>query len=139
MWKSTLCEVFIVIFLQNSRSYTALKTKNKYVLQNNSMDMESFTTRYSVSKLQLKPKHCFLVLLGHWCLRNVNLRAPEAVRSGESLTLSCTYVLEREKLYSVKFYLGDIEFYRFVPRESPPTRVFRPNGVSIKVRAPFGC
>lgn len=69
----------------------------------------------------------------------MNLRAPEAVRSGESLTLSCTYVLEREKLYSVKFYLGDIEFYRFVPRESPPTRVFRPNGVSIKVRGPFGC
>lgn len=86
-----------------------------------------------------KPKHCFLVLSGHWCLRNVNLRAPEAVRSGESLTVSCTYVLEREKLYSVKFYLGDIEFYRFVPRESPPTRVFRPNGVSIKVTAPFGC
>lgn len=59
MWKSTLCGVFIVIFLQNSRSYTALKTKNKYVTQHNAMDIESFTTRYSVSKLQFTTKALF--------------------------------------------------------------------------------
>lgn len=57
--ESILCGVFIVIILQNSRSYTALKTKNKYVTQHNAMDMESFTTRYSVSKLQLTTKALF--------------------------------------------------------------------------------
>lgn len=70
---------------------------------------------------------------GSWCLRNVVLRVPEAAKTGGSLSLSCDFSLEQEQLYSVKFYQGDKEFYRYVPEESPPTRVFPIEGVTVDV------
>ncbi|XP_046681586.1 uncharacterized protein LOC124368354 [Homalodisca vitripennis] len=69
----------------------------------------------------------------YWCLKDVALRVPEAVRAGDSLTLSCDFILEQEHLYSVKFYQGDTEFYRYVPEESPPTRVFPIEGVNVDI------
>lgn len=67
-------------------------------------------------------------------MRDVSLRVPEAVRAGETLTLTCNFTLEKqERLYSVKFYQGDTEFYRFVPGEAPPTRVFALEGVKVDV------
>ncbi|XP_046679162.1 uncharacterized protein LOC124366609 [Homalodisca vitripennis] len=74
-----------------------------------------------------------LIVQGNQCLRDVRLRVPVAVRSGESLPLSCDFTLEHELLYSVKFYKGDTELYRFVPQESPPTRVFPLDGVSVDI------
>lgn len=57
-------------------------------------------------------------------LKGVRIWNPEAIRAGESLRLSCDYDLEGVPLYSIKWYFDDQEFYRFVPKESPPTRVF---------------
>ncbi|XP_046681427.1 uncharacterized protein LOC124368196 [Homalodisca vitripennis] len=74
-----------------------------------------------------------LAVQGHWCLRDVTLKVPVAVRVGESLTLSCDFSLEQERLYSVKFYQGDTEFYRFVPGETPPTRVFALDGIKVDI------
>lgn len=70
-------------------------------------------------------------------LKGVRIWNPEAIRAGELLRLSCDYDLEGVPLYSIKWYFGDQEFYRFVPKESPPTRVFPLSGttsvdVSIK-------
>nr|XP_014290609.2 uncharacterized protein LOC106689905 [Halyomorpha halys] len=67
------------------------------------------------------------------CLKGVALRLPEAVQTGQSLQLVCDYDLEGAPLYSVKFYQGESEFYRFVPKESPPTRVFPLPGVDAVV------
>ncbi|XP_075220269.1 uncharacterized protein LOC142323857 [Lycorma delicatula] len=61
----------------------------------------------------------------------MNLIVPTAVRVGDSLNISCVYDLERETLYSVKFYRGDQEFYRYIPKESPPTKVFPMDGVNV--------
>lgn len=61
-------------------------------------------------------------------LKGVRIWSPEAIRAGESLRLSCDYDLEGVPLYSIKWYFGDQEFYRFVPKESPPTRVFPLSG-----------
>lgn len=66
-------------------------------------------------------------------LKNVRLRAAEAVKTGERLRLGCNYELESAPLYSVKWYFGDNEFYRFVPKESPPTRVFPLDGFNVDV------
>lgn len=76
-------------------------------------------------------QHCLVSVV--WCLRDVELVAPSAVRAGGSLTLECLYDLESAPLYSIKFYLGDQEFYRYVPKESPPTRVFPLPGVQVDV------
>ena len=35
---------------------------------------------------------------------------------GEDITLTCEYRLERDTLYSIKWYRDDREFFRFIPR-----------------------
>ncbi|XP_074036711.1 uncharacterized protein isoform X2 [Leptinotarsa decemlineata] len=54
----------------------------------------------------------------------MHIRAPEAVKRGESVTLVCDYDLESAALYTIKWYRDDEEFYRFVPKESPPFQAF---------------
>lgn len=63
---------------------------------------------------------------GVWSLRNLSMSVPRAVLSGErqSVTLRCSYDLEGAALYSIRWYLAQTEFYRFVPRELPPSKVF---------------
>lgn len=63
----------------------------------------------------------------------MQLRAAEAIRAGETLHLECNYDLENALLYSIKWYFGDNEFYRYVPKESPPTRVFPLPGVVVDI------
>jgi purine-cytosine permease-like protein len=57
-------------------------------------------------------------------LRDMHIKVPEAVRVGDSVTLACNYDLESAALYTIKWYRYDSEFYRYVPKESPPSRVF---------------
>ena len=62
---------------------------------------------------------------------------PQAVKAGSTLQLVCTYDLGDDSLYSMKFYQGDHEFYRYVPKESPPTRVFPLPGINVNVSTTF--
>uniref|UniRef100_A0A1B0A7Y0 Ig-like domain-containing protein n=1 Tax=Glossina pallidipes TaxID=7398 RepID=A0A1B0A7Y0_GLOPL len=65
-------------------------------------------------------------------LRNVNLYVePPAVRRGQSVTLRCQYTLEGAPLYSVKFYRGQLEFFRYTPGEYPNTKVFHYPGIKV--------
>lgn len=66
-------------------------------------------------------------------LRGLHLAIPEAVQSGETVRLACNYDLQGAFLYSVKWYREDQEFYRYVPKEAPPTRVFPLPGLHIDV------
>ncbi|XP_050524485.1 uncharacterized protein LOC126896079 isoform X3 [Daktulosphaira vitifoliae] len=68
------------------------------------------------------------------CVKNLKINTPDAVKSGSTLKLNCTYDLEKQALYSIKWYLRDQEFYRYVPKESPPTRVFPMAGVIVNVQ-----
>ena len=52
---------------------------------------------------------------------------------GESARLFCQYNLEGDKLYSVKWFKGDDEFYRYIPRDVPPAQIFLLPGVSVNV------
>ncbi|XP_060877898.1 uncharacterized protein LOC132950448 [Metopolophium dirhodum] len=67
-------------------------------------------------------------------LRDLKIHVPVAVRSGSILRMNCTYDLENTALYSIKWYLRDQEFYRYVPKESPPTRVFPMPGIIVNVQ-----
>ncbi|KFB49160.1 AGAP009270-PA-like protein [Anopheles sinensis] len=59
------------------------------------------------------------------CLRNVRVTVPTAVRKGDSAQLFCYYELEdKERLYSIKWYKGKREFYRYTPQENPSMKVF---------------
>ncbi|KOB76242.1 Uncharacterized protein OBRU01_06104, partial [Operophtera brumata] len=67
-------------------------------------------------------------------LRDIQLSVPEAVGMGSSATLGCRWALETgEALYTVKWYHGAQEFFRFVPKELPNTRVFSQTGISVDV------
>lgn len=72
-------------------------------------------------------------VLGALALRAMHIEVPEAAKAGESVTLSCDYDLESAALYTIKWYRGDEEFYRYVPKESPPTRVFPMPAVNVDV------
>lgn len=80
------------------------------------------------------PKQWFMYLPGALCLRDIQLSVPEAVGVGSSATLGCRWSLETgETLYTVKWYHGAQEFFRFVPKELPNTRVFSQTGISVDV------
>lgn len=73
---------------------------------------------------------------GVWSLRNVSISVPRGVLSGEgqAALLRCSYDLEGAALYSIRWYRAETEFYRYVPREMPPTLVFPLPGASVDVR-----
>ncbi|XP_060516551.1 uncharacterized protein LOC132696032 isoform X2 [Cylas formicarius] len=48
-------------------------------------------------------------------------------------TLRCSYDLEKDVLYSVKWYRGLHEFYRYTPSEHPPTKTFPFVGIIVDV------
>ncbi|XP_073816130.1 uncharacterized protein [Musca autumnalis] len=65
-------------------------------------------------------------------LHDVNLFIePPAVRRNQSVTLRCQYSLGGVPLYSVKFYRGQLEFFRYTPGEYPNTKVFHYPGIKV--------
>ncbi|KAH8310893.1 hypothetical protein KR044_003384 [Drosophila immigrans] len=75
---------------------------------------------------------CILCDAAQATLRNVNLLVePPAVRRGQSVVLRCEYQLDGAPLYSIKFYRGQLEFYRFTPGEYPHTKVFQYPGIKV--------
>ncbi|KAM7362290.1 immunoglobulin domain-containing protein beaten path VI isoform 2-T4 [Cochliomyia hominivorax] len=65
------------------------------------------------------------------CLKDLKIFVPDAVIMGNAATLSCQYDLEQAALYSVRWYFGAEEFYRYVPKENPPTLVFPVSGINV--------
>lgn len=66
-------------------------------------------------------------------LKSVVMTGGGAVKSGGRATLRCSYDLEGASLYSIRWYRNQEEFYRFVPKESPPTKVFSLPGIHVDV------
>ncbi|XP_068630686.1 uncharacterized protein [Battus philenor] len=67
-------------------------------------------------------------------LRDIQITVPEAVGVGSNAVLGCRWALDTgEALYTVKWYHGAQEFFRFVPKELPNTRVFSQTGINVDV------
>ena len=66
-------------------------------------------------------------------LSNINVRIPEFIQTGESADLTCSFNLGGDDLYSVKWYKGRHEFYRFMPNERPKMKIFPVKGMKINV------
>lgn len=58
---------------------------------------------------------------------------PTAIRRGETATLFCHFDLEGDSLYSVKWYKGRREFYRYTPKEDPAMKIFPILGLEVEV------
>lgn len=69
-------------------------------------------------------------------LRNVHVTIPAAVKRGDNALLICNYDMEGDSLYSIKWYKGRREFYRYTPKEEPQSiKTFPVAGINVEVRA----
>ncbi|GFU00433.1 uncharacterized protein NPIL_266891 [Nephila pilipes] len=66
-------------------------------------------------------------------LRLAKLDVSSAVIRGEPAWLNCSYTLEGDELYSVKWYKNNVEFYRFLPTDRPPGQKYDLQGVYVDV------
>lgn len=74
-----------------------------------------------------------LLYFGSQCfgLQNVRLIIPTAIQRRHSAVFQCQYDLEGDTLYSVKWYKGLREFYRYTPTDSPPYKIFPLLGLNV--------
>lgn len=66
-------------------------------------------------------------------LKNVSIDIPLAVADGTTVNMSCGYDLESDTLYTVKWYYKRFEFFRYIPKEMPPTSAFGELGNKVLV------
>ncbi|XP_038219179.1 uncharacterized protein LOC119837596 [Zerene cesonia] len=72
-------------------------------------------------------------------LRDVRLLVePSTVVRGGTAALICSRDMQGAPLYSVKWYRGNHEFYRFTPMETPSTRVFGLPGIYVDMNRSNG-
>ncbi|KOB75123.1 putative neural cell adhesion molecule l1, partial [Operophtera brumata] len=76
----------------------------------------------------------------HFCLspgagglRTTELRViPRVAQRGRNVTLACLYELQEDYgIYSVKWYKGTQEFYRYSPLDTPSTKVSNVAGIKV--------
>lgn len=63
----------------------------------------------------------------------VNVTVPKAVTSGSNATIVCDHDLDSDNVYTVKWYKGTHEFFRYTPREFPALKLFWLPGVKVDV------
>jgi len=76
-----------------------------------------------------------LLLIGKECeaLKLLNVHVPPEVVQGHAANLRCRFNMQGEQLYSVKWYKGAKEFFRFVLKDSPPSQVFPVAGIQVNL------
>ncbi|XP_030748064.1 uncharacterized protein LOC115876432 [Sitophilus oryzae] len=70
-------------------------------------------------------------IVGILGLGDVSVLVPRAVRTYDTVTLRCDYDLEGDLLYSIKWYKGPNEFFRYIPKETPSMMVFSIPGINV--------
>lgn len=64
-------------------------------------------------------------------LKDVRVVIPRAVERLRDAELKCLYNMEEDKLYQIKWYKGQNEFFRYTPGEPEPIKVFSLKGVQV--------
>ncbi|XP_076274302.1 cell adhesion molecule 2-like isoform X2 [Rhynchophorus ferrugineus] len=72
-----------------------------------------------------------ILIQGVVTLKLLDLRIPTHAIRNQNVRMECNYDLGDETLYSVKWYKDGNEFYRYVPRNMPPSQVFTLLGVTV--------
>ncbi|XP_071537778.1 uncharacterized protein [Panulirus ornatus] len=82
-------------------------------------------------RLVLLPAVLLATITGCQGLRVKKVVVPPHEIKGMGVELECQYDLEGDQLYSVKWYKGIKEFFRYVPADTPPIQVFDLPGVHV--------
>jgi len=67
------------------------------------------------------------------CLSVLEVVVPAYRVRGETALLECQYQLDKDTLYSVKWYKDNEEFYRYLPKFSPPHHSYKLEGIKVDV------
>ncbi|GFS97621.1 uncharacterized protein NPIL_546102 [Nephila pilipes] len=98
------------------------------------MEMSTFHMTYISAIMTLWEIFTFIILQAlvmTKAFRIVMLDVPSPTILGESVELTCSYELDNEQLYSVKWYKNDVEFYRYVPNDWPPGQFLPLPGIRV--------
>ncbi|XP_067620110.1 uncharacterized protein [Eurosta solidaginis] len=82
------------------------------------------TTQATWRKILLLVGIFFFIPDTSTALSNVSVSIPSAVKRGDNAILICNYNLANDNLYTVKWYRGRREFYRYTPKENPSLKIF---------------
>lgn len=64
-------------------------------------------------------------------LQLTELAVPTHANLKQSVTLNCRFNLDSAKLYSVKWYKDEFEFFRYMPENKPQMQVFPVSGIVL--------
>ena len=67
------------------------------------------------------------------CLSVTKIDIPAILEVGDEGILKCAWKLDGETLYSVKWYQGLREIYRYTPSKKPPIQIFHNDFLQIDV------
>lgn len=70
-------------------------------------------------------------------LKLLRIVVPPYKLRGDQAVLECHYELEGESLYAVKWYKENEEFFRYVPKSTPPFFSYKLEGVKVDVSKPY--
>ncbi|XP_050714121.1 junctional adhesion molecule 2A-like isoform X3 [Eriocheir sinensis] len=72
-----------------------------------------------------------LLIQGAGSIRITSVKVPPLVKVGSEAELKCEWEEEKDQMYSVKWYQGNHEFYRYTPTASRRTQIFDPNTLDV--------
>ncbi|KAF3430361.1 hypothetical protein E2986_06938 [Frieseomelitta varia] len=109
-----ICYAFRMIICIKSFEFSSCNFASRCELKNQSV-VEHSERRLNKSYNRQKSVHG---------LKDISIDIPLAVAAGTTVNMSCGYDLESDTLYVMKWYYKGSEFFRFVPKEMPPTSTF---------------
>lgn len=110
----------------------AYKFNADLIEENQLFEDFSLAIKMKTRHLWLEAAVVFFAITSASCLQKVSLEIdPEVVQRGQEVILRCYYDLQKAPLYSLKWYRGRHEFYRFSPSEDPPTKIFNISGIYV--------
>lgn len=62
-----------------------------------------------------------------------NVTIPQTVVAGQDVDLFCNFDLQGMDLYAYRWFKNELEFYRYLPSNSPPVTVFDNDTLGIHI------
>lgn len=72
-----------------------------------------------------------IVLKGGQCIRITRVTVPQTVEVGGAAELDCEWEQEGDTMYSIKWYQGSNEFYRYTPSTQHQVQIFDPTTLDV--------
>ncbi|KAK8372445.1 hypothetical protein O3P69_019808, partial [Scylla paramamosain] len=73
---------------------------------------------------------------GALCIRITRVKVPTTVEIGGAASLECEWEREGDTMYSIKWYQGSTEFYRYTPSSQKQVQIFEPTTLDVDLTNP---